>query len=117
MLNDKNVIRTQEHLRCGRFGLTFRQIKRKFIPLFGRGIQQRKISDLLFEIKIAQNAKARIAHHDRLKLYCGKFVPDWFLKDKIIRQRSTEPVKNKQTNEQDKFRLENAAYFSQYGQW
>ena len=43
----------------------------------GPCIITRKISDLLFEIKLGQKKRLKVLHHDRLKPYASQEVPDW----------------------------------------
>ncbi len=52
----------------------------------------RKISDLLFEIKLSAKGKTKVIHHDRLKRYNGNELPGWILAQKLGEQEGTNKV-------------------------
>ena len=45
----------------------------------GPAVIVRKISDLLYEVKVSEK-KSKILHHDRLKEYLSDDVPEWIKK-------------------------------------
>lgn len=52
---------------------------KKIDPCIWKGpfVISKKISDLLFMIRLGPTSKTKIVHHDRLKPYTGKQVPQW----------------------------------------
>ena len=50
----------------------------------------KKFSDLIFELRAAQNGKSKVLHHDRLKPFASKNIPAWA-------QKLSEGVKLEET--------------------
>jgi len=71
---------------------------KKLEPIIWQGpfVVERKLSDLLFEIKNLK--KRKIVHHDKLKKYTSNLVPDWalVLKEGVNRKETNQPIVQKQ---------------------
>ena len=59
----------------------------------GPGIIIRKLSDLVFDIRLNQKGTSKILHHDRLKPYASDEVPRWVsnLQGKLGQDKCTKP--------------------------